>query len=63
MIASRVSPRILDWIMSHLWFKRIDLSHAKTSWKSIVIYPKDKKLRNKDIEIIPSKDIEIKDEP
>ena len=31
VIASRISPRILDWIMTHLWFSKIDLSHANTS--------------------------------
>ena len=63
MISGRVSPRILDWIMSHLWFNRLDLSHAKTYGQKIAIYKKDKGFRNKDIEIIPSCDIEIKDEP
>jgi hypothetical protein len=57
-ISTRVTPRILDWILTHLWFSELDLSDAILA-QPIEIYPKDKGMRNKEIEITPNDKITI----
>lgn len=57
-ISTRVTPRILDWILTHLWFSELDLSDAILA-QPIDIYPKDKGMRNKEIEIIPNEKVTV----
>ena len=57
-ISTRVTPRILDWILTHLWFSELDLSDAKLA-QPIEIYPKDKGMRNKEIKIIPNDKVTV----
>lgn len=58
VIKTRITPYIIDWILTHLSFEEIDLSESK-SVGEIEIHTEDVDVRNKKVNIIPGENITI----
>ena len=58
VIKTRITPYIIDWILTHLSFEEIDLSESK-SVGEIEIHTEDVDVRNKKVNIIPGENITV----
>ena len=56
IVKTRITPYIIDWILTHLSFEEIDLSEAKTVGQ-IEIHTEDVNVRNKKVKVIPGENI------